>query len=129
MVAGIIMHKVGLNIVVQRVFKCFSEMLHFASCGDIIELHLLSPDETLVYTAGLENELLSHGHIHLYENIYENILSWKGAVTAFRHVQTEGGSSEGKMFFTLPCRQGIPLALFKKKDYFGSYDISIPSFT
>lgn len=42
--------------------------------------------------------------MEIHENSYHNILSWKGAVTAFRYVQTEGGFSEDKMFFSLPCR-------------------------
>ena len=41
-------------------------MLDFVSHGDILEPHLLGPDEALVYTADLENVSLSHGNIFVY---------------------------------------------------------------
>lgn len=76
-------------------------MLDIASCGDILEPHLLPPDEALFWTDVLDHSVIEKYFciMELHENAYDNILSWKYAVTAPRYVQTEGGSSEDKVLF------------------------------
>lgn len=41
-------------------------MPDIASCGDIIEPHLLTPDKSLHRTVGLENMSVGHGKIFSY---------------------------------------------------------------